>query len=404
MVLLRAWHAQDHCRTREIGWGIGSVDKRMTAKQSGARATGRRAVLVTSPNAGNAKGDKYLAKHLERVGIVVAKSLQVSDLDHAQPQGARWREHGYDLVIAAGGDGTIGSVATQLAGSDLPLAILPMGTSNDVARSFHVPMGVDEACVAIAGAVPLEIDIGQVLPSLIEPGAYSATRDVIALAGDPSPLAGACFMHAVTLGLNVEFARLATDSLRRQWLGSLTYAASALEAVTHYHPVDVTLHVFEMEGEDEPSVRVIHTHAVQVCVVNTPLFGGRMGVRLPGVNVHDRQLDFMLIEAIDAQQLRHTVQQLLSFLGTLADRPNQGASNDDTPEAPGLPGVRRFRARAAIIETADAVDMTLDGEIRTHTPVLVRVAPFPIHLLVSPQAKLLLTQGSQPDVSGAALD
>ena len=76
---------------------------------------------------------------------------------------------------------------------------------------------------------------------MTEPGAYSAAHDDAALTDEPSPLAGVCFLHAATLGLNVEFARLATDAQRRERLGSLTYAASALEAVTRYRPVDVTL-------------------------------------------------------------------------------------------------------------------------------------------------------------------
>ena len=88
--------------------------------------------------------------------------------------GALWHDRAYDLVIAAGGDGTIGSVATQLAGSGVPLAILPLGTANDVARSLHMPMDVEEACVAIAGALPMDIDVGQVMPGLTAPLAYSA--------------------------------------------------------------------------------------------------------------------------------------------------------------------------------------------------------------------------------------
>lgn len=361
-------------------------------------------MLVRSPHAGNAMSSGYLETHLERVGIIAAKNLLVSDLDHTQPQGALWCEQGYELAIAAGGDGTIGSVATQLAGSDLPLAILPLGTANDVARSLHLPMDVESACVAIASAVPMDIDIGQVLPALIQPGAYSAERDEIALAGEPSPLAGVCFMHAVTLGLNVEFARLATDALRRQRLGSLTYAASALEAVAHYHPVDVSLHVFGLEGDDEAAEKIIHSHVVQVTIVNMPVFGGRMEVRLPDVSMRDRQLDIMVIEAIDAGQLRHTVQQLLAAIGGAPDQPDGVSSDESEYEAPHLPGVRRFRARAAIIETADAVDVTLDGEIRTHTPVLVRVAPHRLRVLVSPQAKRQLMREGKPDTSDVAME
>ena len=52
------------------------------------------------------------------------------------------------------------------------------------------------------------------------------------------------------------------------------------------------------------------------------------------------------------------------------------------------------------METAAAMDVTLDGEIRTHTPVFVRVAPQQVRVLSSPQAKYLLMQDKQSDGSG----
>lgn len=396
----------------------------MTAQQSGEHPGARRALLVSSPNAGNASRAGQLTTQLERLGIMVAGQMLIGELDHLPPQGTRWREQGYDLVVAAGGDGTVGAVATHLTGSELPLAILPLGTANDVARSLYLPMDVAEACVAIAGAIPMDIDVGQVMPGLTAPLAYSAEPPANPTPGDPSPAAGACFLHAATLGLNVEFARLATDSLRRQRLGKLTYAASALEAVTRYHPVDVTLHVYGMEGADdaneangaddagkadaasEADETIIQSRAVQVCVVNTPVFGGKMNVRLPDVSLGDRLLDFMVIEAIDAQQLRHTVQQLLAALRAASDQSDQpnhpegasGNGQDEEQEAPRLPGVRRFRARAVTIETADAMDVTLDGEIRTHTPAMIRVSPQPLRVLVPPRAKrLLMRDGPSAD-------
>ena len=377
----------------------------MSAQQSGKHGAARRALLVSSPHAGNAARAGRLTTQLKRLGITVAKKIPVGELDHSQPQGALWREQGYDLVVAAGGDGTVGAVASHLTGTELPLAILPLGTANDVARSLYLPMDVAEACVAIAGALPMDIDVGQVMPGLTAPLAYSAEQSAHPAPGDPSPAAGACFLHAATLGLNVEFARLATDSLRRQRLGRLTYAASALEAVTHYRPVDVTLHVYGMESAEEMGEKadatntadetIIQSRAVQVSVVNTPVFGGKMSMRLPDVSLEDRQLDFMVIEAIDAQQLRHTVQQLLAALRAAPDQPDQSAGGsgngqEQEYEAPRLPGVRRFRAKAATIETADEMDVTLDGEIRTHTPVMIRVSPQALRVLVPPQAKRLL--------------
>ncbi len=49
-----------------------------------------------------------------------------------------------DLVVAAGGDGTVGAAARALAGSGVPLGVMPLGTANNVARSLGIHGGPDE--------------------------------------------------------------------------------------------------------------------------------------------------------------------------------------------------------------------------------------------------------------------
>lgn len=58
---------------------------------------------------------------------------------------------GYDLVIAAGGDGTIAQVAAGLANSSIPLGILPSGTWNAIARHLFVPLNTSRALALILG-------------------------------------------------------------------------------------------------------------------------------------------------------------------------------------------------------------------------------------------------------------
>ncbi|GAA4767228.1 diacylglycerol/lipid kinase family protein [Citricoccus nitrophenolicus] len=66
---------------------------------------------------------------------------------------------GADVVMAAGGDGTVRFVAEELAGTDATLAIVPMGTGNLLARNLKLPLDDHRACIntAIHGATR-EID------------------------------------------------------------------------------------------------------------------------------------------------------------------------------------------------------------------------------------------------------
>ena len=54
-------------------------------------------------------------------------------------------EQGADLVIATGGDGTVMACATALAGSKVPLAVLPLGMGNLAATNFNIPIDLDQA-------------------------------------------------------------------------------------------------------------------------------------------------------------------------------------------------------------------------------------------------------------------
>jgi diacylglycerol kinase family enzyme len=69
---------------------------------------------------------------------------------------------GVDAVVAAGGDGTVSSIAGALAGGDVPVAVLPLGTLNHFARDIGMPADLDEAAKVIAANNVERIDIGEV--------------------------------------------------------------------------------------------------------------------------------------------------------------------------------------------------------------------------------------------------
>jgi YegS/Rv2252/BmrU family lipid kinase len=300
-----------------------------------------------------------IVMELRAAGINVGTWLSVEALDAAASQGALWRRAGHSAAIAAGGDGTVGAVASHLAGSGLALGILPLGTSNDIARSLGVPMQIDNAIAAIAAGETLTIDAGQVIPAMTY------------------------FLHTVTLGFNVRFAELATDVERRERLGALNYATALLETLTQMEPIETTLHLTDVHtAEGMRDTLDVQTRALQIAAINTPIFGGGFNLRIPDVSARDDLLDFIVIEPFDASLIPQMAQALIGALGNL------GARLFGQPaEAPEMPGMQRYQARAAHIETPTPLDATLDGEIRAQTPMLIRIAPEKLRIYLPAEAR-----------------
>jgi diacylglycerol kinase family enzyme len=67
-----------------------------------------------------------------------------------------------DAIVAGGGDGTIHTVASAVAGTDVPLGIIPLGTLNHFAKDLKIPLAVEDAVAAISGGVHRSVDVGEV--------------------------------------------------------------------------------------------------------------------------------------------------------------------------------------------------------------------------------------------------
>jgi len=72
------------------------------------------------------------------------------------------KEAGVDALVAAGGDGTIGTAAAAVAGTDMPLGILPMGTLNHFAKDAGIPLDLEEAVAVVAGGRTRPVDVAEV--------------------------------------------------------------------------------------------------------------------------------------------------------------------------------------------------------------------------------------------------
>jgi diacylglycerol kinase family enzyme len=67
-----------------------------------------------------------------------------------------------DAIVAGGGDGTIHTVASAVAGTDIPLGIIPLGTLNHFAKDLKIPLAVEDAVAVISGGVHRSVDAGEV--------------------------------------------------------------------------------------------------------------------------------------------------------------------------------------------------------------------------------------------------
>lgn len=125
----------------------------------------RRAVtLIVNPNAGGLLDGTVTPEDI--AARIMDSGIDVDLLaGHPAELGARVRQAlglPSELVVVAGGDGTINTAAQILAGSGKTLAIVPSGTLNHLARDLGVPSDLDGAVDVLRDGEPIDIDVGEV--------------------------------------------------------------------------------------------------------------------------------------------------------------------------------------------------------------------------------------------------
>jgi diacylglycerol kinase family enzyme len=99
-------------------------------------------------------------------GRYEVEAVSTEAQNHATEICREVRDHGYDIVVAFGGDGTLNEVANGLAGTDVPVSMLPGGSTNVVCRTLGIPNDVVDATehlLALADDwAPRKIDLGKV--------------------------------------------------------------------------------------------------------------------------------------------------------------------------------------------------------------------------------------------------
>ena len=361
----------------------------------------QRAIVIHSPHSGRSAQLSEALSYLQQTGVEVVRNISIAELDGLPPQGAPWREQGIDIAIAAGGDGLVGGVITHIAASGLPLGIIPLGTANDIARSLRIPQNLHQAAEVIALGHERAIDIGVAQPAEQVLHQASLTQH------GPVPYhvalkKHAFFAHVLTVGLNVEFARIATNVATRKRFGRLTYPVAAIEVLRNHEALDVELHfdgLFLPPARDflhrqttpaptaEDETTTLRCHALQVTVINAPIFGGQWQLAVPGASLSDRLLDIVVIEEIEIGDLNR---RLAHFFGS-KEKEQQAIAHEQEQygtrhpaELTGVRGIHHVQTRGVTITTgADPRDVTLDGEVRGQTPMHARVADERLRVVVS---------------------
>jgi len=244
----------------------------------------REIALLTNPTAGKGRGGRARAAVLERLrgaGLLV-RDLSGQNADEALDLARAAVADGVESLVVLGGDGMVHLGIQAVAGTGIPLGIVPAGTGNDVARYFDLPRKdpVGAADRVIAGT----------------------TRQV-----DLARCGSKYFATVLCAGFD---ALVNERANRMTWpKGQMRYNLATLAELRVFRPLHYTL---DLDG------RQLKLEAMMVSVGNGPSFGG--GLRIAeGALLDDGMLDVIVIKPMSRGSLVRTYPKL--FKGTHVTHP-----------------------------------------------------------------------------------
>jgi diacylglycerol kinase (ATP) len=240
-------------------------------------------------------------------------------------------ERGAKVVAAYGGDGTILDVATGLLGTQTPLAILPGGTGNALARELLVPFDLAGGCALLVdrNAAVRSIDLGMANNQL--------------------------FLLRFGVGLEAEITRVA-DRAQKDRMGALAYVSATVQA---WNQANISRYRLRMDGE-----RVIEIEGLACMVANAGTLGVPGLAISPQVRIDDGLLDVFVIRRADLAELGSLA---ASMMGSQAPEPNR------------LP---HWQCKTLAVEADPPQGIEADGEHLGMTPANVSLIPGAIRVIV----------------------
>jgi YegS/Rv2252/BmrU family lipid kinase len=235
-----------------------------------------------------------------------------------------------ELVILGGGDGTISGLVDKLVGKGVTLGVLPLGTANSFARSLGVPLDVDGAVDAILRGRPKRIDLGMI------DGDY--------------------FASTAAIGLSPQIAQTVPHNAKR-WFGRMGYLAWAAVQFVKFKPFTVIVG----EGGDARRMR-----AVEVRISNGPFHGGTELVEEAGIASGE-----IVVQVVKGHVKSRLVRNWAASVLRLEARKED---------------IVTFRGQALRVATEPPLPISIDGEVLATTPVVAKVAPAVIDVMVPADA------------------
>lgn len=214
--------------------------------------------LIYNPAAGSCDERRAMkiAAALEASGAVVTPTGTKAPGDAIRLAGQA-ADNGARRIVVAGGDGTINEVVNGIAGREVELAVIPVGTVNVLAKALSVPSNINDACrIAVRGeSIPL--DLGK--------------------AGD----------RYFTLMAGIGFDALTIKNLDPVLKRALRYAAFPISGIKTLVTEELPLISVRGGGHE--------TEGYFVIAANSRYYGGRFGPT-PLAHMQDGQLDFCVLK------------------------------------------------------------------------------------------------------------
>lgn len=312
-----------------------TLEDQMMRKEAaeGAENTSTRhvsAIIIANPTSGN-----YF-HHTHRLQGDIALLRQQGwdvDLKLTQAPGDATRlaqeavAEGLDVVVAAGGDGTINEVIQALAGTETTLGVLPLGTVNVWAREMAIPRADAGALDVLLHGQIRRIDLGRV-----------NERYFLLMAG---------------IGLDGEIT-FAVEKKTLKRLGVFGYVLASLWYGAGYAGFRVEVKVAE---------RIIRARALQIIIGNTQLYGGAFKFTWQA-RCDDGLLDLCIVRT----------RNLLGRVLVLA--------NVVRREKHSRHGIDYITCDSIEVRTRRPVAFQLDGETAGHTPAVFTAVPAALKVIV----------------------